>query len=81
MYNLKFKLIIKIITKLIYFFKIQDTTAKACFSDISGNTCKGLLNKNITYSMCCCSIGSAWGDSNNGFCTPCPIKPSGKYDF
>ena len=33
-----------------------------------------MLAVNMTHSVCCCSIGGAWGDIEGKTCTPCPAK-------
>ncbi len=55
-------------------------TTNACFSDVSTGRCEGLLSINLTFSMCCCSIGAAWGDSERKTCNPCPTKSSALYN-
>jgi hypothetical protein len=34
----------------------------------------------MTHSVCCCSIGGAWGNSDGKTCTPCPAKGTALYE-
>lgn len=55
-----------------------DKSLNACFSQLTSERCQGVLAMNMTHSVCCCSIGAAWGDSEGKSCTPCPTKGTGK---